>query len=310
TDPDPPEGPLTGINNTNYEFQSSTNDPDTDHLFYLFDWGDGIFSDWLGPYSSGELASANHNWTYPGIYDIQVKAKDAFGLETDWSIPVTIEISGSSEAPNLPIDPYPFDQAFDVPLPITLSCMVSDPDDDSLDTTFIWGSGEYIIDWNYSYNISSGMRAEFQLDSLEINTTYWWYVEVSDGFYTTISQKWIFTTGVDTTPPLLDIIRPVQGFFYCEYIDLEFNYSELIDGLIDIPIILGKFNVNIIAFDIASNIEKVEYYVDNIPMVTTQEYPYSFYWEKRMLMPSVLTIKAYDKSGNMIEKDLQVWKIL
>lgn len=87
----PPEVPLkpTGPTNiepgTAYTFSSSTIDPDGDTVYYLFEWGDGSYSSWLGPYESGQIVEENHSWTEKGRYSIRVKAMDIHGVQSDWS---------------------------------------------------------------------------------------------------------------------------------------------------------------------------------------------------------------------------------
>ncbi len=83
--PPAPSGPSTGIGNTTYEFSSVTTDPQNDQLYYLFDWGDGSDSGWVGPYNSGVICTASHAWTQQGTYDVKVKAKDTANHESTWS---------------------------------------------------------------------------------------------------------------------------------------------------------------------------------------------------------------------------------
>jgi hypothetical protein len=59
---------------------------------YLFDWGDGNLSGWLGPYNSGEIAEASHIWKEEGDYQIRVKAKDDHGVQSEWSDPLPISM--------------------------------------------------------------------------------------------------------------------------------------------------------------------------------------------------------------------------
>jgi hypothetical protein len=88
-------GPTTGTVNTEYPYTSSTTDPDGEQVYYLWDWGDGNNSGWLGPYNSGVTCEAKHTWTQKDNYNIKVKAKDIFGAESPWSdpLPVTMPIS-------------------------------------------------------------------------------------------------------------------------------------------------------------------------------------------------------------------------
>jgi hypothetical protein len=92
-----PSGTTIGTPKTEYSYTSRTTDPDGDQIFYMWDWGDGNTSGWLGPYVSGTTVEASYTWTKPGTYDIKVKAKDNYnGAESEWSdtLPITIVICG------------------------------------------------------------------------------------------------------------------------------------------------------------------------------------------------------------------------
>ncbi len=78
--------------NTPYEYTAVTQDVDGDQIYYKWDWGDGSYSDWLGPYNSGEVINASHTWEKRGIYEIRVKAKDVHGFESEWSEPLAISV--------------------------------------------------------------------------------------------------------------------------------------------------------------------------------------------------------------------------
>jgi len=90
--PDRPSGPSSGKPGVEYLFTTSTIDPDGDDVFYMWRWGDGNYSDWLGPHDSGVTASATHIWGETGNYQVRVKAKDINGAETDWSEPLPISM--------------------------------------------------------------------------------------------------------------------------------------------------------------------------------------------------------------------------
>lgn len=90
--PSTPAGMLTGIIDKEYSYSSNTTDPNDDDLYYLFDWGDGTDSDWIGPIESGKKINITHIWSSKGDYSIRVKAKDTHGLESEWSDPLTIEM--------------------------------------------------------------------------------------------------------------------------------------------------------------------------------------------------------------------------
>jgi len=111
--PDKPiiSGPTQGTPGKDYTFYSSTSDPDNDDIYYLFSWGDGTNSGWLGPYISGEECNATHTWDKKGKYELKVRVKDVNGLFSDWSDPMSINIP-KSKASNRPflnfLENHPF----------------------------------------------------------------------------------------------------------------------------------------------------------------------------------------------------------
>ena len=88
--PQRPWGKTTGNAGSTYLYSTVTTDVDGDQVSYQWDWGDGNFSDWLGPYSSGVNASTQHAWSIKGTYSVRVKAKDSNGAESTWSDPLSI----------------------------------------------------------------------------------------------------------------------------------------------------------------------------------------------------------------------------
>ena len=93
--PDKPSGEEKGKTGKTYTYTTSTTDPDGDQVFYMWDWGDGNTSGWLGPFNSGAQASAQKSWSVKGAYSIKVKAKDPSGAESAWSDPLSITMPTS-----------------------------------------------------------------------------------------------------------------------------------------------------------------------------------------------------------------------
>lgn len=95
---DPPEKPnipfgqINGALGNDYAYDTISNDPDGDLIYYWFDWGDVTNSGWVGPYVSGAVGSASHVWTALGIHTVKVKAKDSGGAESKWSDPLIVVI--------------------------------------------------------------------------------------------------------------------------------------------------------------------------------------------------------------------------
>ena len=102
--PDKPsiDGPSSGKVGVEYTYTSVTTDPDGNKVLYWFDWGDGSNSGWLGPYNSGEIASAFHTWTEKDDYEIKVKAKDIYDAEGPWSDPLPITMPKNKPYLNTP----------------------------------------------------------------------------------------------------------------------------------------------------------------------------------------------------------------
>ncbi len=92
--PDTPAGQSFGFNNVAYTYSSQTIDTNGDDIYYLWDWGDGTQSSWLGPYHSGVTIATAHTFTATGSFSIRIKAKDIYNKESGWSpaLPVTMPL--------------------------------------------------------------------------------------------------------------------------------------------------------------------------------------------------------------------------
>jgi hypothetical protein len=97
----PPEKPTTpmGPHETEIEvkctFSSNTFDPDGDKISYLFDWGDGTNSGWSEYYNSGERVEKIHYFLNRGYFSVRVKARDIFGMESEWSNETKISVANN-----------------------------------------------------------------------------------------------------------------------------------------------------------------------------------------------------------------------
>ncbi len=66
--PDTPHGTMLAWVHRTYEFDTETIDPGGDQVYYKWDWGDGTFSDWIGPFNSGMEATATHSWSKKDVF--------------------------------------------------------------------------------------------------------------------------------------------------------------------------------------------------------------------------------------------------
>ncbi len=87
---DPPDAPVIDGETTVeygqvYEYTFYTTDPNEDDMYYYVDWGEySSVGQWYGPYESGEEVIFCHTWSSTGNPVIKAKAKDSYGLESDW----------------------------------------------------------------------------------------------------------------------------------------------------------------------------------------------------------------------------------
>lgn len=91
--PSTPTGPNTSPINHDNLFQTNSIQPENSQVYYMWDWGDGNYSTWLGPYESDESVQSSYTWHQPGIFNIRIKAKNSINeIESDWSESHQIEV--------------------------------------------------------------------------------------------------------------------------------------------------------------------------------------------------------------------------
>jgi len=93
--PSRPSGKRKGGIDTLYTYTTSATDPDNDNVYYMWDWdanGGHDYSNWLGPYPSGQQISTKHSWDEQGEYYVRVKAKDEYDKESPWSSSLSVSI--------------------------------------------------------------------------------------------------------------------------------------------------------------------------------------------------------------------------
>ena len=92
--PSKPSGSVSLTPNDEFVYSTSSSDPEDHQLYYVWDWGDGSYSDSLGPFDSGISVEAYHEWKTPGNFMIRVKAVGIIGGESSWSEPLIIHVEG------------------------------------------------------------------------------------------------------------------------------------------------------------------------------------------------------------------------
>ena len=134
-----PAGPTQGAVGYEYTFSTSSTDPDDDNLYFMWDWGDGETSAWMGPYTSGEICDASHIWNDEGTFEVKVKARDENFAQSEWSESSSIEI-----VYNYPPDTPVISGAFRLLPGISYNFKFSsnEPDGEDIYLYIEWGDGE------------------------------------------------------------------------------------------------------------------------------------------------------------------------
>ena len=111
--------------------------------YYMFDWGDGNLSGWF-------TGNISYKWSFPGIYELKLKAKDIYGYETPWSEPYVITITPiGNQPPNLT---FVKGRAVGRPGTYKYKFKTTDPDRDNVSYYIEWGDGtpDYLTGWYHS----------------------------------------------------------------------------------------------------------------------------------------------------------------
>jgi hypothetical protein len=139
--PTKPDGPEEWAQFGEASFSSTAIDPEGDSIDFLFDWGDGTDSEWIGPYASGQTGEASHIWTIVGEYQVKVKVRDDKFGQSLWSDPATINIV-ENEPPGAPIIIGPKTGAPRILLTFTVSA--EDPEGNDVSYMVAWGDDFYV----------------------------------------------------------------------------------------------------------------------------------------------------------------------
>ncbi len=153
----PPGKPTVYANETtttageDLEFIITSVDINEDRVFFEIEWGDGS-SEETNYYDSGEMAFIDHEYDYPGTYEVRARAEEAGGARSEWSKAKVVTITSNPPKRPMNLD-GPASGTTGVEYEFTVS--TTDPDGDDLTYTFDWDDSK--TDW--AVNISSGSTA-------------------------------------------------------------------------------------------------------------------------------------------------------
>lgn len=128
----------------------------------------------------------------------------------------------------------------------------------------------------------------------------WWLTDYQAGFdYTVVEQALVICPVPDTTPPILEITKPINALYF-----LNTQLMTLSGGIL----VIGPIEVEAVATDDESGLDRVEFYVNQQLFGNVTTAPYTWLWSQTAFFRQVLTVKAFDKEGNKASKDIEVWK--
>ena len=200
--PDTPEltGPSLGDINTSYSYTYCTTDPNSDYVFYYFDWGDGNNTGWFGPNNSGISNHRSHVFSEQGGYYIRLKAKDMFYNETSWSTPILFRTETSPPLINTVNDtPDPVGFGYNVTIiaNVTENLSGNYSGIKSVKINFTYPDSSFV---NYSMTDKGNNTFEYVFKDCWDVGEYSYTIWATDNAYNTVSSSGhSFTYSVDAT---------------------------------------------------------------------------------------------------------------
>ena len=142
--PDPPTGPDAGLVGESLEFTASgATSSFGAPVEYRFDWGGGDLSVW------STATTVLHSWAAEGTFDVitQARSTNNNAIESDWSAPITVEITAPLETITMTTQVSgPDNMASGVAGDFTISGFVTSSEGHDTEWRFVWGDGTF-SDW-------------------------------------------------------------------------------------------------------------------------------------------------------------------
>jgi len=88
--PNPPNGTTFGDINIEYEYYFYSSSMGSS---WMFDWGDGNYSNWIEVKEINSYISRNYSWNSYGEYNVRIKQKNIYNQESQWSLPLLVSIA-------------------------------------------------------------------------------------------------------------------------------------------------------------------------------------------------------------------------
>lgn len=197
--------------------------------------------------------------------------------------------------PYAPSNPSPLDEATDVAIDAVLSWSGGDPDGDSVTYDVYFGTT------SSPPQVATGqLNTMYDPGTLQHETTYYWKIVAWDSHNVFAEGPiWIFTAEKeDTIPPTIKITKPEKVIYLKNKKTLPFF----------VPLIIGSINIEVNASDTETEINQVEFYIDDELKSTDTTEQYSWTWSKRAFLRHTIKVIAYDGGGNSASDEIVVWK--
>ena len=241
---------------------------------------------------------------YEGNYwsDFDEPSEGAYDNNSDRIVDTPYNISGGDNQDRYPLM-FPYGEippvaAFTYTVDeITVSFISSSYDRDGTIASYYWefGDGENSTETDPEHEYDEDYRTYL------VNLT----VTDDSGKSDTVSKE---VTTNDTTKPTIEIVKPKRALYI--------RNQEIRPLLFRMALIIGDITIEVNASDEGSGIERVEFYAGLFGIKylgnDTIE-PYSFNWTRdriRFFHIQILTVKAYDKAGNVAIERMIVRKLL
>jgi uncharacterized repeat protein (TIGR02543 family) len=104
--------------------------------------------------------------------------------------------------------------------------------------------------------------------------------------------------GGDTTPPLVEIVKPINAIYIFNKPVLPFR----------MPVVVQLITIEVNASDNQSGIDRVEFYIDGVLKGNDSSAPYSYDWNEIRSGKRTIKVTAYDNAGNSASAEILVFK--
>jgi len=163
------------------------------------------------------------------------------------------------------------------------------------------GSPPYTYHWDFGDgNVSTGQNTANVYSAADTYTVTLTVIDNADP--PNEATDTTTATITDSEPPAVTITKPENALYI--------KNAKIRPYLIRDPFIIGKIDIEVDSLHSGSNINKVNFYIDNKLKYTDYAKPYNWTWDEKTLLKFRHTIKviAYDTSGNKGSDEMTVWK--